>query len=165
MAVEDKYVLTTAQTEGKKSTPAKLTGDTTVTFTAIIELDGTESANSVLRFANLNSDLIPVTLTVNNDAITGHTDSNFGLYKPDAGGAAVDDNALADAISFASARAQGSEGTLLSAVAIEDSQKTLWELAGQTEAEHDASFDLAMTLVTPGSNAGTIVIKGTFVQG
>ena len=165
MAVEDKYALVAANTEGLKVNPAFINGNEQHGVVGIYEKATGDSDLSIIRFFRVPSWVIPKELSLNNDAISGFTDANFGLYKPGAGGVAVDDNVFADAVSLASARGQGSDITLLSAVDIADSQKRLWELAAQTADDNDAEFDIAMTMITAGSTAGTIVLKGNFLQG
>lgn len=168
MAVEDKYVDANAEA-GKLVRPAfNGNGVETFTATAIVDVAAADSDLSVFRlFKGITSDYIPTSITITNSAITLGTDYDLGLYETN-GGAVVDKEVLAATIDVSSAVIEGAGVTGLNAVALADTQKRLWELAGQTQGVGGTklpTFDIALTANTVGTVAGTIVVKATFVQG
>ena len=167
MAVVDKYVDTDAEAD-KLTVPAFNGKGTTFTAIAIVSVDSGDSDGSKYRlFRSINSDLIPVSITFTNDALTSGSDYDLGLYEPNSG-VVVDKDELADGISMTSGRAEGSGVTGLDAVSLANTQKKLFELAGQTVGPggtKDATFDIVLTANTVGSTTGKIVVKATFVQG
>ena len=168
MAVEDKYVNALVEA-GKLVRPAfNGNGVETFTATAIVSVAAADDDGSVYRlFKGVTSDYIPTSITITNSAITGGTDYELGLYDTNSG-AAVDIDVLLGTTSMASGRVEGAGVTGLGAVALADTQKRLWELAGQTMGVGGTklpTFDIALTANTVGSAAGTIVVKATFVQG
>lgn len=168
MAVEDKYV--DALVEAGKLVRPALNGNGVETFTAtaIVSVAAADDDGSVYRlFKGVTSDYIPTSITITNSAITGGTDYDLGLYATN-GGAVVDKEVLAAAVDVSSGVAEGAGVTGLNAVALADTQKRLWELAGQTVGPGGTkfpTFDIVLTANTVGSAAGTIVVKATFVQG
>jgi len=167
MAVENRY--TNADViAGKKAIPANFNSDeergTVITFeVAVADDDG-----SIFRVMRISADMIPVSITATNDAITAGTVYDFGIYDtltgPN-GGTVKDADALASNVDMSSARAEGSGVTLLSAPNIANAEQRLYELAGDTTEDHPGEYDLAFTADTVGSAAGTITVKATFVQG
>lgn len=162
MAVEDKY--TNADLVAGKKAAAFQTGSgaKTVTMIATIAVAAADDDGSVYRaFANVPSAWVPVNIAVHNDAITGGTDYDLGLYKAGVGGAAVDADVLADGLDLSSAAAlSGWNNAGLTTVAVEN-LGDLATLGGESEPE--ASYDIALTANTVGSAAGDIRITATFV--
>lgn len=149
----------------KKSNPAEDGGAKVVEAIAIAELAVADSDGDIFRlFSNIPASAVIASIQIVNDAVTGGTDFDLGFYKTN-GGAVVDKDALLDGVSMASARARGSELNGLTAVAIENSQKQVYELAGDTLAVHDGAYDIALTANTVGSSVGTIVVAIRFIQG
>jgi hypothetical protein len=136
-----------------------------VTAVSTFEVATADSDNSVYRlFKGLNPNLIPLQLWINNDEITDGTDYDLGLYEGN-GGAVVSKDVFADGIDLSTARTSGSEVSGLTAVAIENLTKKLFEHAGHTIATKLDSYDLALTANTVGTAAGTVTVRATFAQG
>lgn len=167
MAVENKYI-NTRVVAGNKAIPATFNSDEGRVSVATFEVAAADDDGSIYRVLRVSADMIPVTITATNDAITLGTDYDFGIYDALDGpnkGTIKDADALADGVDMSSARAEGSGITLLSAPDLADAQKPLYLLAGDTAADHPGEYDLALTANTVGTAAGTITIKATFVQG
>lgn len=167
MAVEDKY--TNADlADGSKAIPALSTGAEEVVLSTIASVAAADDDGSKYRLARVNANFIPTDFQVTNTAITGGTDYEIGIYNTKDGplaGAAKDIDVLLGTTSMASARAEGSGVSGLSAVAVADSQKRLWELAGDTAADHPSEYDIVLTANTVGTVAGTVGVKMRFAQG
>ena len=134
-----------------------------------VEIAATDDNGSVYRMARLRSSDRISQLTVFNDAITGGTAFDLGLYRTaDDGGAAVDDDLFASALDLSSAPASASTGTevLFEATAanIDKVEKRIWELLGLS-ADPQVDYDLAFTADTVGSAAGTVSLRVRFTGG
>lgn len=167
MAVENKYVNADV-VASKKSIPAFQNGAEVVQTVSIISVAAADDDGSVYRIARVNAKMVPVEIIVTNSAVTGGTDYEIGIYNTLDGplsGAVKDLDVLLGTTSMASARAEGSGISGLSAVAVANSQQRLFELAGDTESDHPSEYDIAVTANTVGTVAGTIVVKARFVQG
>lgn len=168
MAVEDKYV--NADLEAEKLAPsAFVAGDKTLVAVATEEIAAADDDGSVYRlFKSVPHNYIPVRIEIYNDAITAGTDYDLGFYQTTVGGVAgavVDKDALADGLDMSSAAAKGSPKDGLVTVAIENVQKRVYELAGDTLDAKELNYDIALTANTVGSAAGTISAIAWFVQG
>lgn len=164
MAVEDKYI-NSAVEAGNVAAAYKQQGSGVIVMTQTFEVAAADDDGSVYRvFPDVNPHLVPIKVEVVNDAITGGTSFDFGLYNPNSG-AVVNKNVLASAVSMASARAVGSEGSLLSAVNRADLGKTLFDLVSGAIGALKGGYDLALTANTVGTVAGTITVTAYFVQG
>ena len=93
---------------------------------------------------------------IQNDALTGATDVNIGLYDTDE--VDVDENLFADAVNIASG---ATSWTQIDAIAPENVGKPIWSLLGQTAPE-DKTYYLALNLVTGGTAAGDVAIRVDF---
>jgi len=164
MAVENKYV--NADIAAGELAPTRFSqGTKAITVIQTFEVAAADSDASVYRvFANLPSTLVPIDLKVLNDAMTGSTDWDFGLYEPGVGGAEVSKALLADGLDLSSGHVVTTALGGLSNVNISDLGKPLWELAGKTIQNRQASYDLAATANTVGSAAGTVTVIGTFLN-
>lgn len=166
MAVQNKYVNSDVAA-GKKVNSAFNEGQNRVTMVCTFEVAAADDDGSVYRlFKNVNPDLIPVAITIFNDAIAGATDYELGLYEPlEVGGAAIDIDCLmgTEDINAGNPRSSAVDG--LSAVAIENVQKKLYEIAGHTLATRKLGYDIALTANTVGTAAGTISVIAEFIQG
>jgi len=134
-----------------------------------VEVAVADDNGSVYRFARLRSSDRVSQITVFNDAITGGTAYDVGLYRTaDDGGAAVDDDLFASAIDLSSAPSVVSAGTEVlyeaTAANIDKIEKRLWELVG-LNADPQVDYDLALTGDTVGSAAGTISVRVRFTGG
>lgn len=94
-----------------------------------------------------------------NDALTGATDLNIGLWSTDSTPTDVDENLFADAVNIASAQATWSQ---IDEIAVEDRGKPIWSLLGQTAPE-DKTYFLAINCVTAGTAEGDVAIRVEFL--
>lgn len=167
MAVEDKYVNADVVAD-KKAIPALINGDEGRFAVTTFEVAAADDDNSVYRLFRVNANMIPFNVTITNDAITGGTDYELGIYDTLDGptsGAVKDADVLLGTTTMASARAEGSGISGLSAVNQADATKRLFELAGDSANDHPGEYDIALTANTVGTAAGTITVKAEFVQG
>lgn len=162
MAVENKYIETNVAA-GKLANAALASGDNPIVMVATFEVAAADDDGSIYRlFRSVPSNYIPVQIDIATDGMTGSTDWDLGLYKPNLG-AVVDKDVLMDGQTLASAltRATG-QGLGLSNVNIADATKTLATLSAQTKP--DTAYDIALTANTVGSAAGTVTVIAKFVQ-
>ncbi len=159
MAVEDKYVNADVEA-GKKAKAAFAAGAQTVTMIGTETIIADDDDGSAFRFfSGVPSNLIPVSIVVNHEAIIGGTDYDLGLYKVNKG-EVIDINLLMNNETLATAGTKDG----LEAVPVGDQAKTLAELSGQTDP--DSAYDIVLTGNTVGAAGGVdITIKATFVQG
>lgn len=126
-----------------------------------VEVAAADDDTSVYRMCRIPSNARISELAVKNDAVTGGTDYELGVYQTaDNGGAVVDSDVLASVIDMSSARAVFTE---IDTVIEEDSEKRLWELLGLTEDSH-RQYDIALTGQTVGTAAGTIALRLRYAQ-
>lgn len=160
MAVEFKYVDADLEAGKKASALFSYGAETTVVRAVASIAAADDDGSKYVLFAGVPASYVPISITVRNTAITGGTDYDLGLYKPNKGDA-VDADVLADGISFATARAVTVANNVgMTTVAITDFGKTLGELSGQTDV--DAGYDIALTANTVGTAAGTIEVTAIF---
>lgn len=127
-----------------------------------VEVAAADDDNSVYRFARISSGVRVHKLEILNDAITGGTDYNLGLYSTAAdGGAVVDDNLWGDAITMATARVVPLDATF-EALDIANVEKRVWELLGLSE-DPFLEYDVVLTGITVGTAAGTLSMRTEFV--
>ena len=120
---------------------------------------------SVYRMARVPSGARISQVLVANDAVTGGTSYDFGVYDTAAvnSGAVVDADVFLSAVDMSSARAQLTDLTHESAVnPIEYAEKRLWELLGLS-ADPFKEYDLAFTANTVGSAAGDLTVAVRYV--
>ncbi len=163
MAVQNKYV--DAQIVANRTAGAlSAQGIKTVDHVATFEIAAADDDASVFRIIkSVPSAMVPVSLRVSCDALTGCTDVDVGLYLPDLG-AVVEVDILADGINMAAgfSRILALDG--LVSVDLADCKKSLWELAGKTVRNKEAFYDVAMTFNTIGSGAGTVMVVSTWAN-
>lgn len=165
MAVEDKYINANVAA-GKLADPAYNSGSEVYTMVATFEVAAADSDGSKYRvFQDIHPDFIPVDIKILNDAITGGTDYDLGLYEGGVGGDVVDKDVFADGLDLSSGHGRGSEVNGLSAVAIDAVKKRIYELAGHTIRTKKLGYDIVFTANTVGTAAGTITVVATFIQG
>jgi hypothetical protein len=155
----NKYV-NTSQAAGAKVLPGVGFPGQVLVLAGTYEKTASDNDASVLRLGKVPSNARPlVTLSrYANDALTGATDIDIGLYKPGANGAVVDKDCLSDGLNIASGAALGSEARAFQAVGIEEWNRTLKQIVesdGSTTIG-DEEFDVAITGNTFGTAAGTI---------
>lgn len=115
----------------------------------------TDNNASTYRFVRLPSNARLVGRRLQNDAITGMTDVDFGLYAVN-DGAEVDKDILEDGLNLSSAVDSGFAP--FAQIAPENIGKRLWELAGETE-DPGGEYDIVATANTSGSGGGDIGLE------
>lgn len=163
MALTDKYA-NTAVENGKLANAVNINGRNTFTCIQSVDFDplNDEDVQSVYRLFKVGANVIPVSLKVITEAITGLT-INLGIYEED--GVAYNATAFASALSLATAKGVGSELNGLSALTVDTFGKTVYELAGHTVANKETGYDIALSLATQPSTAGKAIFIAEFVQG
>lgn len=165
MAVENKYVNSDVAA-GKLAKAIHSNGGKVFAMIETFEVAVADDDGSVYRlFKNLPPDLIPLSMEVYNDAITGGTDYDIGFYETGVAGAVIDKDKLADGLDMSSAAAKGSPKDGLAAVGLDEIKEMIYELAGHTTATRKTGYDLAITANTVGAAAGTISVVALFGQG
>lgn len=164
MAVEDKYVVTNLGT-GPLVDSLTNGGSQLKPVVVTFEVAAADDNGSVYRLFRIGSGDILYSLEVSNDAITGGTDYDVGVYDVDSG-AVVDKDVFADGLDLSSA-ADKANG--LTAPAIEDLAVETWDIAGIQAAESTTSdpqkeYDVAITANTVGTAAGTITVHATIMK-
>lgn len=124
---------------------------------ATVEVAAADDDTSVFRLFRLPSNAKVTSVQVFNDAITGGTSYDVGLYRTAAdGGAVVDADAFASAVDMSSARAAaGPLNLTFEAQNIDKIEQELWQVAGAT-SDPGVMYDVALTANTVGTAAGTI---------
>lgn len=160
MAVEDKYIESDVAAGKLASAIAGGLAELSV-GQVTFEVAAADDDGSVYRlFKNLPPDLCVVAVILKNDAITGGTDYDLGLYASGIAGAAKDADILVDGADLSSA----ATGTYVM-VDPANFGKALFELAGDTVSTKATGYDLCLTANTVGSGAGTVGATIIFGQG
>lgn len=131
-----------------------------------VEIAAADDNNSVYRVGRVHSSWRISDIIRYNDAITSGADYDVGLYDTSAnGGAVVNINCFADAVSLVSASVTGTKDLYEagSDVGVEDIEQRVWEMAGLTE-DPGKFMDVCYTGVTVGSGAGTLSVKIRYVE-
>lgn len=125
-----------------------------------VEIAAADDDGSKYRLARLPANAVITSITIDNDAITGGTDFDLGVYDvPEVNsGAVIDADALADGADLSSAGSVSG----LTAVDIANKHKKLWEVAGIAE-EANKLVDIVLTGNTVGTAAGTVSITVSYV--
>ena len=175
-AAEDKYVSPQIEAD-KKEVSLQSGGALVLGLVETEEISAADDAGSVYRFfKSVPAEYVPLRIEVYNDAITGATDGDIGIYdvKDDnnVGGTVVDKDRFADGLDFSAGAAKGSPKEGLGAIDPADSTLTLWELAGHSLSPNASpgdfrrhSYDIALTLNSDPTAAGTITMVAWFGQG
>lgn len=122
-----------------------------------LEVAAADDDTSTFRFVRVHSSWLILSIRVYCDALTSGTSYDCGLYQTAAnGGAVVDVDAFASAVSLASAITTGTE-IRFEASDIASIEKPVWEIAGLT-SDPNRWYDVVLTANTIGSAAGTITI-------
>lgn len=134
---------------------------------ATFEVAAADDDASIFRlFKNVGAEMIPLSLRVACDALTGSTDWDMGLYDPlERGGAVVDKDILADGLNLSAGYSRILALDGLKDVDIANCQKRLYELAGHTFLTKKPGYDVCLTANTIGSGAGTVMVSAIFIQG
>lgn len=152
MAVENKYVDSSKHIEARFASGARKFQKVTTFEVAAADDDG-----SIYRVATIPSNACITNILIRNDAVTGGTDYDVGVYKTTTSGAVVDADYFGDGLDLSSGHASGSELSGISALPVEDSSKRLYEMLGVTLANSEDVYDIALTANTVGTAAGTVV--------
>jgi len=165
MAVENKYVTS----EWAAATKAyaqnlKAQGAQVVVMSTTFEVAAADDNGSIYRlFSNVPSNYVPLEIKVVNDAITGGSDWDLGVYKPELGDV-VEVDILADGIDLSSSSTLIAPKNGMLSVDLANIGKKLWELVGSTILDKAPAYDIALTANTVGSGAGTVTVIATFAN-
>lgn len=154
------YVNTTREAGGKSVAGAGFPGKV-LCLQGTYEKTASDNDASVLRLGTVPATAIPIaTLSkLANDALTGATDVDIGLYRPSSpnvDGAVVDKDILSDGLNIASGAALGSEVRAFQALAIDKWGQDLRTLAAVDDIGEAEAYDIAITGNTFGTATGTI---------
>lgn len=121
-----------------------------------VEVAAADDDTSVYRLGRFRSSDRISQLLIANDAITGGTVYDFGLYRTASdGGAVVSVELFASNVDLSSAAALRDLLYEATPTNIDKIEKRLWELLGLS-ADPQVDYDLCATGATVGSGAGTI---------
>ena len=163
MAVENKWVNADVE-DGKKGNPALVMPGQIFGFACTFEVAAADDDGSVYKLAKVGANMIPLFLWLNCDAIAGATDYEMGFYKEN--GDAADIDVLMGSEDINAGAAIGSEVDCLQDMGVANIGKKVYELLGLTVATRsEDSYVLALTANTVGTAAGTISVRGAFIQG
>lgn len=159
MAVVDKYV--NADLEAGALANSSINGGSAQTTALVVtfEVDSGDDDGSVYRLFRINSQNSFLFFHYFNDAITGGTDYDIGLYETvDNGGAVVDADLFLDGASVASASTANQIKDALGTVDRANYAKSIAEMLGLTR-DPNKEYDVAITANTVGSATGTITVR------
>lgn len=165
MAVENKYV-NSDKAANKKAVAAFINGAEVIVAITTFEVAAADSDGSIYRLFQVNPHYVPVKIDVTNDAITGGTDYDLGLYESlvdGQGGTVIDKDIFADGMDLSSAHLRTAALDGLVTVDAANSTKAIYEHAGHSLSELKPSYDIALTANTVGSGAGTVTVVAYFV--
>jgi hypothetical protein len=131
-----------------------------------VEILAADDNNSVYRVGFVHSSWRISDIIRYNDAITSGTDFDVGLYDTaENGGAVININCFADAVSLASGSVTGTNDLYEagSDVGVEDIEQQVWEMAGLS-SDPNKWMDVCYTGVAVGSGAGTLSVKIRYVE-
>lgn len=161
MAVENKYVNSDVTNGKLVSSLRSGQGINIVTMVETGAVAAADDNGSIYRFFKaVPSNYIPVEICIHNEAITGGTDYDLGLYETGEDAAVVDKDILADGLDLSGARAISAwNNDGMKTIALQ-TLSTLATLSAQTRPS--ASYDIALTANTVGSGVGNIRITARF---
>lgn len=124
-----------------------------------VEVAADDNDNSVYRMTRVPSNACIKELNVLNDAITGGSNYDLGVYETaENGGAAVDADRFASGIDMSTARTLPLNAIYEAGLDIADGDKRLWEILGLSEDPHK-HYDLCFTANTVGTAAGSLALE------
>lgn len=170
MPVEDKYVsdFISGNFVNKLLPAINAHGAHVHALFATEEIAAADDDGSKYRFfKNLDPNLIPLAIMVGNDAITGGTNYDVGLYRPDLG-TVLNKSVFAEGLDMSAAAASLNPKTAkdgMKDLAIENYGRRLFEHAGHTVLTKLEAYDLVLTADTCGTAAGTISVLLLVAQG
>ena len=163
MAVENKWVNSDVAA-GKKGNPALVMTGKVFAFACTFEVAAADDDGSIYKLAKVGANMIPLDIKINCDALTGFNDSDLGFYKEN--GDVADKDILADGMNISGGKALGSEQNGLASLPVDKIGSKVYELLGLTVAtKTEDSYVLALTANAAGSGAGTVSVRGLFIQG
>lgn len=169
MTASNKYMNSTLEAGGKTMAGAAFPGQILM-LVGTYEKDGANDGNgSVLRFGTVPANAIPLyhLSTINNDALTGASDVDIGLYAQSNGsvdGAVVDKDILSDGIDISSGNALASPAKAFQLhPAIDEFGQDLRTLVGGAVGDGNDFYDVALTGNTFGTASGTIAWSLAFL--
>ena len=115
-----------------------------------------DTDTSVWRVGKISPHAKVISIKLANDALTGFTDLDIGLYKPlSVGGTVINKDCFKDGLDINAGLSTLTEEYL---VALADVGKEAWQIAAIAAAEVDkyGEFDIALTGNTAGTATGTI---------
>ena len=158
---------------GSKVMPGKGAPGRVLTLNGTYEKTAADNDTSILRLGRVPSNAIPLyhKSKINNDALTGATDIDIGIYKPSSlsgvDGAVIDKDLLSDGLNIAAGNALASPiAAFQTHPNIEEFGLTLKELVNVVNASlNDVSeeYDIAITGNTFGTATGTIAWALSFL--
>lgn len=159
-------IVTNADATPRVKTDALLAGGRLRSQAATVEVAAGDDDTSVFRMFRVHSSWRIHGLTLLNDAITGGTSYDVGLYDiADADGAVLDADAFAAAVDLSSARVAPLD-VANHTLNIDKAENAIWQLAGLSlTSDPNKFYDIALTANTVGSGAGTITMRLAYVDG
>lgn len=145
-------------TEGERSNQRTVGNFELSAYLTKVAFDGTQSDGDIIPLCVVNGNDIFLNGGYGNDALTGMTDVDIGLYKFD--GTAVDADFFVDGDSLASAQTVKFGDNAMSATNVSDIVDST-SLLGDLSADVSTSeqYVLALTVNTAGSASGDFVLK------
>ena len=163
MAVENKWI-DTAVEAGKKGNPGNVMPGQIFGFACTFEVAAADDDGSIYKLAKVGANMIPLDIKINCDVITGSSVWDLGFYKEN--GVEADKDILMSNADLSGGKALGSEQNGLASLGVDNIGKKVYELLGLTDATRsEDSYVLALTADTVGSAAGTVSVRGLFIQG
>lgn len=148
---------------GKLGNPAHIMPGQIFGFACTFETAASDDNGSKYKIAKVGANMIPLQLYWNSDAIAGFTSADMGFYKENGDAAEVD--ILMAAHDVNGGFAFGSELDCLHDMPLTSVGKKVWELVGATVSNKEEAYVLAITANAAASAAGTVSIRGIFIQG
>lgn len=153
--------ITNADASPAVHTPGNKAGNKKRFHGETAEIAAGDDDTSVVRLVRVHTSDVLSALKLSNDAISGSTDIDVGLYDTAAnGGAVIDADCYADGIALTSAGAN--TDLTFSARAIEKIGQQVWQDAGLT-SDPKKFVDVCLTGNTIGTAAGTVSLEAETV--
>lgn len=147
---------TKISTDDTNSVKSAHSGRPLMNLNGTVEAANGDSIASTYRLIRVGSNFVPTRLELAWDALGGSAAGDIGVYQVSAnGGAVVDADAFASAVSLVSAGAWTSELEEAAAADIAKIGKPLWERLGLT-SDPGLAYDIVVTLTAASGAAGTI---------
>jgi hypothetical protein len=167
MAVENKKsaAITNRDATPRVACAAHLVRGPVFVATGTVEVAAADDDASVFRLFRVRSSDKLLNIFIANDAITGMTDCDVGIYQTaERGGAVVTKDVFADGVTFASALDYRDLLNNDDAADIAEVDKLVWERLGLT-SDPQLEYDVCITANTIGSGAGTLAGKLFYTGG